>query len=77
MNSSVLPFMWISTIGRLALGRALLLGGIPGHPLHRDSDKRLRNKSKSGHEERVLATQKCLVGGGNGRAFEARYLLDF
>ena len=45
--------------------------------LHRDSDKRLQNKSKSGHEERVLATQKCLVGGGNGRAFDARYLLDF
>ena len=45
--------------------------------LHRDPDKRLRNKSKSGHEERVLATQKCLVGGGNGRAFDARYLLDF
>ena len=45
--------------------------------IHRDSDKRLQNKSKSGHEERVLATQKCLVGGGNGRAFDARYLLDF
>ena len=45
--------------------------------LQRDSDKRLRNKSRSGHEERVLATQKCLVGGGNGRAFDARYLLNF
>ena len=47
------------------------------HLLHRDSDKRLRNKSKSGHEERDLATQKCLVAGGNGRAFDAKYLLDF
>ena len=45
--------------------------------VHRDSDKRLRNKSKSGHEERVLATQKCLPAGGNGRAFDARCLLDF
>ena len=45
--------------------------------LHRDSDKRLRNKSKSGHEERVLATQNCLAAGRNGQAFDARYLLDF
>ena len=45
--------------------------------VHRDSDKCLRNKSKSGHEERDLATQKCLVAGGNGRAFDARYFLDF
>ena len=45
--------------------------------LHRDYDKRLQNKSRSGHEERVLATQKCLAAGGNGRAFDARYLIDF
>ena len=48
-----------------------------GNGIHRDSDKLLRNKSKSGLEERVLATQKCLAAGGNGRAFDARYLLDF
>ena len=45
--------------------------------VHRDSDKRLRNKPKSGHEERVLATQKCLAAGRNGQAFDVRYRLDF
>ena len=46
------------------------------YSVHRDSDKRLRNQSKFGHEERDLAFQKCLVAGGNGRAFDARCLLD-
>ena len=61
---------------RLAPRFEICLQGFP-NGLHRDSDKRLRNKSRSGHEERVLTTQKCLAAGGNGRAFDARYLLDF
>ena len=35
----------------------LLHTNINAIKLHRDSDKRRQNKSKSGHEERVLATQ--------------------
>ena len=45
--------------------------------IHRDSDKRLRKKSKSGHEERDLAFQKCLVAGMIGREFDAMDLSEF
>ena len=63
--------------GQLVVTASVLGTQISWHSVHRDSDKRLRNKSKSGHEERDLAFQKCLVAGRDGQAFDARYLLEF
>ena len=45
--------------------------------LHRHSYLHSNFKPKSGHEYEVLGIQKSLVAGRNGRAFDARYLLDF
>ena len=45
--------------------------------LHRHYSLHSHFRPKFGHEKEVLGTQKSLVAGGNGQAFDARYLLDF